>query len=104
MVVRRADQELIVGERLDDANEEQDIAVRDDVKVEEVFLCEEAGFRAVLPDFFVERIFEDQELGGIIRQRVARHGGGIARRQLERLIGLGGLMVVGSGLECQRYW
>ena len=100
MVVRRADQELVVGERLDDANEEQNIAVGDDVEVEEVFLCKEAGFRAVLPDFFVERIFEDQELGGIIRQSVARHRGRIARRRQERLIDLGRFMIVGSNLKC----
>jgi hypothetical protein len=77
MVICGADQELVIGKPLDDADEEQNIAVWDNVEVEEIFLCEKAGFGAVLPDFVVEGIFEDLQLDRIVPRPVARHGSGL---------------------------
>lgn len=86
MLVCGAHQELVVTEALDDPDEEHDIVVGDDVEVEEILLREEARFRAVLPHLVVERIFEDLELGGVVRRVVARHDVMVSQNRASRIL------------------
>lgn len=56
-------EELFIGEHLNDIDKYPDVVVGDDAQTLEVGLAEDTGFTAMFPDSIVQLIFEDLELG-----------------------------------------
>lgn len=74
LAVADRDEQLVVCEALDDVEEEREVVSRDDVEVHEVGLGVQALRVAMIHHSFIERAFEDLDLGRILGP-CAGHGG-----------------------------